>query len=74
MEILLFNDWIPNRSADLNIMNGTEKILIRLIMAVSDIDKATSPFANFVKTLDVTLLSHVIIITPKASSNGDYKF
>ena len=36
-----------NKSAEKNIINGTEKILIKLIIAVRDIDKATSPLANF---------------------------
>ena len=35
-------------------INGTEKILIKLPIAVNEIDNATSPFANFVKTFDVT--------------------
>ena len=42
-----------------------------LIIAVKEIDKATSPFANFVKTFDVIPPgAAAIIITPKAIS-GD---
>ena len=33
---------------------GADKILIKLITAVSEIDKATSPLQNSVNTLDVT--------------------
>ena len=40
-------------------------------MAVSDIDRATSPSANLVSTFDVTPQgAAAIIITPKASSIG----
>ena len=47
-------------------------MLIRLIIAVSDTDKATSPLANFVNTLDVTPPgAAAIIMTPRASSNGE---
>ena len=35
-------------------MNGTETMLIKLMIAVRDIDNATSPFANFVNTFEVT--------------------
>ena len=43
-----------------------------LIIAVSEIDKATSPFAKEVKTLDVTPPgAAAIIITPIASSGGN---
>ena len=49
-------------------------MLIKLIIAVRDTDKATSPFANFVKTLEVTPPgAAAIIITPKASSKGELK-
>jgi hypothetical protein len=37
---------IPNKSADVKIIKGTEIILIKLIIAVKEIDKATSPSAN----------------------------
>ena len=46
-------------------------MLIKLITAVNEIDRATSPLANFVKTLVVTPPgAAAIIITPKASSIG----
>ena len=49
-------------------------MLIKLITAVSDTDNATSPFANFVKTFDVTPPgAAAIIMTPKASSIGVLK-
>ena len=52
-------------------MKGTDTMLIKLITAVSDIDKATSPCANLVSTFDVTPPgAAAIIITPKASSIG----
>ena len=42
------------------------------MMAVSDIDKATSPFANFVNTFDVTPPgAAAIIIKPTANSTGN---
>ena len=71
--IVIFVDIseIPNRSADLNIINGTEIMLIKLMIAVKEIDKATSPFANLVITFDVTPPgAAAIIITPKAISIG----
>ena len=53
------------------IIKGTEKILIKLIIAVNDIDNATSPFANFVITFVVTPPgAAAIIITPRANSTG----
>ena len=61
----------PNKFADLKIIKGTEIILIRLIIAVKEIDNATSPFANFVITFDVTPPgAAAIIITPTAISIG----
>ena len=63
-----------NNSADLKTIKGTVNILIKLIIAVSETDKATSPFANFVRTLDVTPPgAAAIIITPKANSKGVFK-
>tara|TARA_B100000579_G_scaffold355510_1_gene310865 strand:+ start:297 stop:572 length:276 start_codon:yes stop_codon:yes gene_type:complete len=63
-----------NNSADLKTIKGTVNILIKLIIAVSETDKATSPFENFVSTLDVTPPgAAAIIITPKANSNGVFK-
>ena len=50
-------------------MKGTDIILIKLITAVKDIDKATSPFANFVITFEVTPPgAAAIIIIPIAIS------
>ena len=55
-------------------INGTEIILIKLPTAVRDIDNATSPFANFVKTFEVTPPgAAAIIIKPKAISIGNLK-
>ena len=52
-------------------MNGTEIILIKLITAVNDIERATSPFANFVSTFVVTPPgAAAMIITPSANSTG----
>ena len=52
-------------------MKGTEIMLIKLITAVKDIDKATSPLANFVKTFEVTPPgAAAIIINPNAISKG----
>ena len=63
-----------NNSADLKTIKGTVNILIKLIIAVSETDKATSPFANFVRTLEVTPPgAAAIIITPMANSNGVFK-
>ena len=43
-------------------------------MAVNEIDKATSPFANLVKTFEVTPPgAAAMIITPSASSRGVFK-
>ena len=49
-------------------------MLIKLEKAVSDIESATSPFANLVKILDVTPPGAAAInITPNASSIGVFK-
>ena len=62
---------IPNKSADVKIIKGTEKILIKLIISVSDIERATSQLANLVSMFDVTPPgAAAIIITPRASSKG----
>ena len=62
----------PNNFAEVKTINGTEKILIKLPIAVNEIDYATSPFANFVKTFDVTPPgAAAIIINPKANSTGN---
>ena len=58
----------------LKTIKGTVNILIKLIIAVSETDKATSPFANFVKTFDVTPPgAEAIIIKPKAISIDSLK-
>ena len=44
----------PSIPAEVKTINGTEIILIKLPTAVKEIDKATSPSANFVRTFDVT--------------------
>jgi hypothetical protein len=57
--------------AELNTINGTVKIANKLTTAVKETDNATSPFANFVKTLEVTPPgAAAIIITPIAISIG----
>ena len=51
-------------------MNGTVKILSKLIIAVNETERATSPFANFVRILDVTPPgAAAIIITPRANAD-----
>ena len=53
-------------------INGTEIILIKLPTAVREIDNATSPFANLVKTFEVTPPgAAAIIIKPSAISIGN---
>ena len=65
---------IPNKSAELKIINGTVKILIKLIIAVKVIDNATSPFANLVNMFDVTPPgAAAMIITPIAIPGGVFK-
>ena len=50
-------------------INGTVKILSKLIIAVNETERATSPFANFVRILDVTPPgAAAIIITPRANA------
>lgn len=64
--------FASNKFADVKTTNGTDKILIRLIIAVKQIDKATSPSANLVKTFDVTPPgTAAIIINPNANSFGN---
>ena len=49
-------------------------MLIKLIIAVREIDNATSPLQNFVRTFEVTPPgAAAIIITPKANSAGVLK-
>ena len=55
--------------AELKTIKGTIKILNKLTIAVKSIDKATSPFANFVRIFEVTPPGvAAITITPKAIS------
>ena len=64
-------EFVP---ADWKTISGTEIILIKLIMAVKEIDRATSPLANLVNTFEVTPPgAAAIIITPNASSTGVLK-
>ena len=57
------------RDSGLKIIKGTVRILKILTMAVKLTDKATSPLANFVSTLDVTPTgAAAIIIKPNAIS------
>ncbi len=44
----------PKNSAELITIKGTDMMLIKLITAVKEIDKATSPSANLVNTFEVT--------------------
>tara|TARA_B100000123_G_C25427950_1_gene295947 strand:+ start:13 stop:501 length:489 start_codon:yes stop_codon:yes gene_type:complete len=62
---------MSNNSIDKKIIYGTDTILIKLVMAVRDIESATSPLANLVSTFEVTPPGAAAInITPKASSIG----
>ena len=59
---------------DVKTINGTEITLIKLTTAVKEIDNATSPLANLVKTFEVTPPgAAAIIITPIAISIGVFK-
>ena len=61
----------PRKLAELNTIKGTIKIANKLTTAVKLTDNATSPFANLVKTLEVTPPgAAAIIITPIAISIG----
>ena len=61
----------PNNPKEVITINGTVITLNKLIIAVSEIESATSPFANDVNIFEVTPPgAAAIIITPKASS-GD---
>ena len=52
-------------------INGTDTILNKLVTAVNDIDRATSPLANFVNTFEVTPPgAAAIIIKPMAIGVG----
>ena len=62
---------IPNKSADVKIIKGTVIMLNKLIIAVKEIEKATSPSANLVIIFEVTPPgAEAIIITPIAISGG----
>ena len=65
----IFSD--PNNPKDVITINGTVITLNKLTIAVSEIERATSPFANDVNIFEVTPPgAAAIIITPTASS-GD---
>ena len=65
---------IPNKSADVKIIKGTVIMLNKLIIAVKEIDNATSPSANLVIIFEVTHPgAAAIIITPIAISGGVFK-
>ena len=59
----------PNNPKDVITIKGTVITLNKLIIAVSEIERATSPLANEVKILEVTPPgAAAIIINPTASS------
>ena len=59
----------PNNPKEVTIIKGTVTTLNKLITAVSEIERATSPLANEVRMFDVTPPgAAAIIITPIASS------
>ena len=63
----------PKISADVITTKGTDTMLIKLTIAVKEIDKATSPLANFVNTFDVTPPgAAAIIINPTAIGAGKF--
>ena len=58
-----------NKFKEVTIINGIVITLNKLIIAVKDMDNATSPLANEVNILDVTPPgAEAMIITPIASS------
>mgnify|MGYP007000417554 CR=1 len=60
-----------SKSIDLKIIKGTVIMLNKLMIAVKDIERATSPFANLVKIFEVTPPgAAAIIIKPTANSTG----
>ena len=60
-----------NNPTDVKTINGIVITLSKLIIAVSDIERATSPFAKEVNMLDVTPPgAAAIIITPIANSGA----
>ena len=63
----IFSD--PSKPNEVKTIKGTVITLSKLIIAVNDIDNATSPFAKEVSILEVTPPgAAAIIITPMASS------
>ena len=61
----------PSKFAEKNTINGIVKTQSKLIIAVSDIERATSPLEKDVSKLDVTPPgAEAIIITPIASSGA----
>ena len=61
----------PNNSTDVKTINGIVITQNKLIIAVSDIERATSPFAKEVNKFDVTPPgAAAIIITPIANSGA----
>src|SRR5210317_2058750 len=61
----------PKKLAEFMTINGTDIMLNKLVIAVNDIDKATSPLANFVNTFEVTPPgAAAIIIKPIAIGVG----
>ena len=54
---------IPKISADVITTKGTDTMLIKLTTAVKEIDKATSPLANFVNTFDAVSYTHLTLPT-----------
>ena len=61
----------PNRSIDVKTINGIVKTHNKLIIAVSDMERATSPFAKCVRRFEVTPPgAAAMIITPTANSGA----
>ena len=65
----------PNNPIDVKTINGIVITHSKLIIAVSDIERATSPFAKEVSMLDVTPPgAAAIIITPIANSGCNWPY
>ena len=63
----------PKKLAEFITINGTDIMLNKLVTAVNDIDRATSPLANFVNTFEVTPPgAAAIIIKPMAIGVGKF--
>ena len=58
-----FETTTPKNSAEFMTTNGTDIILIRLTIAVNEIDKATSPSANLVNTFEAVSYTHLTLPT-----------